>query len=789
MSQGNVIHISVRNLVELVLRSGSIDSRYVSAARAAEGTRLHKKIQASRKKQAKLNNYEYMSEVKLVSDFVYKSFTFEIEGRLDGLIIEKEKVYIQEIKTTRRNLDNIFEDFNPLHWAQAKCYAYIYSLQNNLEMIGIELTYCNADTEEIKEFKKDFYIGELEVYFYSLLESYILWAELLSEWTKQRDESIKKLAFPYKSYRKNQRELAVKVYKSILNRKKFFIQAPTGTGKTISTLFPAVKAIGEGVTLKIFYLTAKTITRQTAEEAIEGMAKEGLRLKAVTLTAKEKICFCEEIKCNPEYCMYADGHFDRVNQAILDILENEDKLDRVNIEKYAKKHKVCPFEFSLDLTLWADCIICDYNYVFNPKVYLKRFFQNNEENDYVFLIDESHNLLDRAREMFSASLNKKSFLKVKKVLKEKRLIKALNRINTYMLDISRNMTDEDTGTIDEKSPDVFCSYLREFSNKCDEFFDKAEQKEGEQELLELYFQVMDFLRISELYDSRYITYIENQGQDLKIKLLCLDPSYLLSEAHKRGMSSICFSATLTPLSYFRESLGGGEEDFFIKLASPFARENLGLIIAGNISTKWKDRENTYNNIVDYIYTSVKIKNGNYFVFFPSYQYMTKVYELFKEKYPDIKTLMQKEEMKEEEREEFLKAFETEGRQGIAAFAIMGGIFSEGIDLTGEKLIGTIIVGVGLPKISMEKDIILEYYKRKNKKGYEYAYMYPGMNKVLQAAGRVIRTETDKGIVVLIDERFLSAGYKELFPYEWNGYKVVYNAEQLENQVKEFWGNI
>ncbi len=785
----NIIHISVRNLVELVLRSGSIDSRYVSSTRAVEGTRLHKKLQGLRKKDAKLNNYEYMSEVKILHNFPYKNFEFEIEGRIDGLIIKGEKTYIQEIKTTMRNLENIQEDFNILHWAQAKVYAYIYALQNNMNDISIELTYCNAETEEIKAFIKDFQIGELEVYFYSLLESYIIWAELLSEWAEQRDISIKELNFPYQNYRKNQRELAVKIYRTILNKKKFFVEAPTGTGKTISTLFPAIKAMGEGITSKIFYLTAKTITRQTAEETISNMMKQGLKLKTITITAKEKICFCEKTNCNPEQCVYADGHFDRVNEAILDIFEKEDKFDRMTIEKYAKKYRVCPFEFSVDLTLWADCIICDYNYAFDPKVYLKRFFQDEEENDYIFLIDEAHNLLDRAREMFSADLTKKEFLQVKKQVKDRTVVRWLKKINDYILDTSKNMSDDEIGKIEKEIPLELCNNLRKFINICDEFLNDKEQKDGQEELLELYFKVMDFLRVSEFYDERYVTYIENQGQDLKIKLFCLDPSYLLSEAGKRSMSSIYFSATLTPLEYFRESLGGAEEDFYLKLPSPFSLEKFKPIIAGNISAKWKDREKTYDDIVEYLYLMVGNKKGNYFAFFPSYQYMNKVYELFKEKYTDVDVLMQKEEMTEEEKENFLKYFKENNSESMLAFAVMGGLFSEGIDLVGEKLIGAAIISVGLPKISIERDIILDYYRDKNNKGYEYAYMYPGMNKVLQAAGRVIRTENDRGIVLLIDERFLSGTYKALFPYSWSNYKVVYNKTQLEKELKEFWGNL
>jgi DNA excision repair protein ERCC-2 len=786
MSTSNKIHISVRNLVELVLRSGSIDSRYISSVRAVEGTRIHQKLQKARKKIAKLNNYEYISEVKLNYIFDYEHFTFEVEGRADGIVTNGSYIAIEEIKSTMRNLDNIEQDSNPLHWAQAKCYAYIYALQNKLTEISVELVYCQADTQEQKIFTRKFDIGELEVYFYTLIQSYILWAQMMSDWAKLRDGTIKDLDFPYEEYRKGQRQLAVCVYKTIQQKKKLFAQAPTGTGKTISTLFPVIKAMAEGETSKIFYLTARTITRQTAEDAFYNMKQKGLRFKVTTITAKDKICFCKEGSCTPEGCQYANGHFDRVNEAILDILECEDLLNRQAVEKYAQKHTVCPFEFSLDLTLWSDCIIGDYNYAFDPKVYLKRFFEEEAENDYVFLIDEAHNLVDRAREMFSASINKKTFLNIKKQIKDKKMNKCIKKLNTYMLSVMKTLTNDEMATITKEQPEEFYMYLREFTHIADEWLAKNEQDENHTNILELYFEVIDFLRISEFYDDRYVTYMQHNEHDLIIKLFCLDPSYLLSEAEKRSKASIFFSATLTPLTYFRQILGGKEEDFFIKLPSPFEHKNLDLLIAGNISTRWKNRQSSYEKIVEYLYVFSTAQKGNYFAFFPSYHYMNTVYELFIDKYPDITTILQDNSMNEEQRENYLLQFEKQKDKTVLGFAVMGGIFSEGIDLIGDRLIGAAIIGVGLPQISLERDIIAEYYKNTLGMGYEYSYMYPGMNKVMQSAGRVIRTQSDRGVVMLIDERFLYNDYVDLFPDEWQAYKKIYNKDTLETELNKFW---
>lgn len=786
MSLQNKIHISVRNLVELVLRCGSIDSRYISSVRAVEGTNIHQKLQKARKKIAKLNGYGYISEVKLNHTFDYQLFTFEVEGRADGIVIDGSYVAIEEIKSTMRVIESIDQDYNPLHWAQANCYAYIYGLQNNLTEISVELIYCQVDTFEQKTFTKQYTIGELEVYFYTLIQSYVLWAQMMSDWANLRDNSIKQLDFPYDEYRKGQRQLAVCVYKTIQQKKKLFAQAPTGTGKTISTLFPVIKAMGEGETSKIFYLTARTITRQTAQDAFGNMKQKGLRFKVTTITAKDKICFCKEGSCTPEECQYANGHFDRVNDALLDILEGEDLLNRQVIEEYAIKHNVCPFEFSLDLTLWSDCIISDYNYVFDPKVYLKRFFEDETENDYVFLIDEAHNLVDRAREMFSASLNKKLFLDMKKQIKDKKMNKTIKKINEYMLSVMRSIDQDEIGHITCDQPEELYMYLREFTHSADEWLTKNDKDENHKSVLDTYFQIIDFLRVSEVYDDRYVTYMQIDQYDLIIKLFCLDPSYLLSLAEKRSKATVFFSATLTPLTYFRQILGGNEEDFFMKLPSPFEYNHMDLLIAGNISTRWKNRDKSYEKIAEYLYVFSTVKKGNYFAFFPSYQYMHKVYELFINKYPEIITMVQDNSMNEEQRENYLLQFEKQNVKTVLGFAVLGGIFSEGIDLIGDRLIGAAIIGVGLPQISLERDIIAQYYKNTLNMGYEYAYMYPGMNKVMQAAGRVIRTQSDRGIVMLIDDRFLRNDYQQLFPDEWGMYKKVYNVTMLDDELNKFW---
>jgi len=772
------IKISVRNLVEFILRSGSIDSRFAGKSNAVEGTRIHKKVQ-------KAAGPEYATEVFLKHTVEYDEFLLTVEGRADGIIKRGDMVAIDEIKSTTAPLDIIDENYNSLHWAQAKCYAYIYAFDEGINHINVQLTYYQIDTEQMKCIEKTYHFDELKDFFCQLVDSYLIWARFMYQWSIQRDQSIKNLAFPFENYRKGQRELAVAVYKTISGQKKLFVQAPTGVGKTISTLFPAVKAMGEGLTSRIFYLTAKTITRSVVEEAFAKMRAGGLKMKTVTLTAKAKICFKEKVICNPDECEYARGHYDRVNDAIKDILEHEDQLERTAIERYAEKHRVCPFEYSLDLTEWADTVICDYNYVFDPQVYLRRFFADNS-GDYTFLIDEAHNLVDRAREMFSAELYKKTFLSLKKVTGKKSpsLSKILGRLNKCMLDLKKQCGESDF-LIQSSIPREISIWINHFVTECEEYLITQQGSEGYEDLLQLYFDALAFIRISELFDERYVAYTEKTNDDVKFKLFCVDPSHLLGEALKRGKASVLFSATLLPLDYYRSILGGDSEDYKMYLRSSFESRNRCLLIADRVSTKFRNREKSYSEIVKYIKAVVNKKQGNYMIFFPSYAYMNAVYNELMQDCPEMDVYIQTPDMAEEDREDFLGIFKENPKKSTLGFCVLGGIFSEGIDLKNDRLIGAIIIGVGLPQICLERDIIKDYFSKKNNMGYEYAYMYPGMNKVLQAAGRVIRSETDRGIILLVDERFSERGYQELFPKEWADYKRTH-INLIEKQIERFW---
>ena len=773
-----IIKISIRNLVEFIMRYGSIDNRYTSSIKAIEGIRGHQRVQKS-------YGDNYTAEVPLKYTLTYEDLEIMVEGRADGILIEDEKTIIDEIKTTTKDLLLIDENTNPLHWAQAKCYGYIYSMQNELDNIDIQITYYNIDTKSTRILRQSYTLKELEEFFFWLIDEYKSWAQLESDWVNKRNESIKKLKFPFENYRPGQRELAVRVYKSITDSKKCFAQAPTGTGKTISTIFPAIKAMGEDKTSKIFYLTAKTITREVAQNTISLMRKKDLNLKAVTITAKEKICKMEEVNCNPEYCPYANGYFDRINNSLKDILLKYNDYSKENIEKISEEYMLCPFELSLDLTNLSDVIICDYNYVFDPRVYLKRFF-DTKTTDYTFLIDEAHNLVDRAREMYSATLNEEKFVKVKKLIskKDKRITRVIKEIQSYFEDKLDDLTTVDENDlVESEAPLELCEILSSFIKFVDEYL--ARTNEENEELMDLYFDVYSFLSISDFYDKNYTTIYTKNFNGMTIKIYCVNPQKVIEEKMKKAKSNIIFSATLIPMDYFMKMYSYDEEDFIINLKSPFDVKNRLLMIGDNVATTYNKRFETSEDIASYIANCVQAKKGNYMVFFPSYKYMELVFDEMKENYPNINISIQESNMSEEEKEEFLSMFDEDNKETHVGFCVLGGHFSEGIDLTNDKLIGVIIVGVGMPQIGIERDIIKDHMKDSNK-GFDYAYVYPGMIKVLQAAGRCIRTDDDKGVILLLDNRYSQRRYQSLFPYEWYPNFRVRKSDDVKTLCEEFW---
>ncbi|TFE23184.1 ATP-dependent DNA helicase [Cohnella luojiensis] len=754
----HTVALSVRGLVEYVFLSGSIDSGFRTMTTLAEGTKAHQRIQ-------KQYGEQDQKEVHLSAEIPYGDLLFVVDGRCDGLLVgEDGGITIDEIKSTSMDIGAMTEeDSYPVHWAQANFYAYMYALNSGVQRMRVRLTYVQVDTEEQKRFEREVALEELVPYIAQIVESYAPYARMLQRNERLRDESIEGLDFPFAAYREGQRKLVSSVYKAIDEGRKLFAKAPTGIGKTISTLYPAIKAIGLGKIQHLFYLTARTITRTAAEDALSLMKSQGLILRAVTVTAKDKICFQEEVDCRKEKCPYAEGYYDRINGAILDLLENETLIRRDVIEKYARKHMVCPFEMSLDAAYGADAVICDYNYLFDPRVSLKRL-TGERKHETVLLVDEAHNLIDRAREMYSAALDKKDFLELEREFKGVRadIHSAAKAINKRFIEVRKRSDGE--AAITKEAP-------RELLELVEVFVAQAERELAagavSTRLLEVYFEALSFIRIGKLYDESYITYSEVNRNDVRLKMFCMNPSQLLRQMGKGFRSHVFFSATLSPLIYFMDMLGADEEDYSVTLGSPFAKEQWEVSIAP-ISTRYADREETKAPLVHLLRGLVEKRPGNYLYFFPSYAYMNGVYEVFmaENDHERVRTLLQTPDMAEEERESFLAAFDAENAQSLVGFAVMGGIFSEGIDLVGDRLQGVAVVGVGMPQLGLERNLIKSYFDDEGRNGFNYAYVYPGINKVLQAGGRLIRSERDRGVLALIDDRYLKPQYSRLLPEEW-----------------------
>lgn len=825
------VRISVRSLVEFILRSGDIDNRKAASPENAmqEGGRIHRMIQ-------RRMGPSYQAEVSL--SYAYDAGAYEIivEGRADGIITEKEietlsqaaieekatdgdetrpavtslqeqsvqkvTVTIDEIKGTYRDLKKMKAPV-PVHLAQAKCYAYIYATQKKLPDIRVRMTYCHMETEELRYFHEEYLYEELRVWFQDLMVQYKKWADHQFAWQKCRQESIRKMAFPF-PYREGQKELVTYVYQTIYHKRKLFVEAPTGAGKTISTVFPALKAMGEGMCERLFYLTAKTITRTVADDTISLLRERGLQLKSVILTAKDKICFMEETECNPVNCPYAKGHYDRVNEAMYDLLTHVDNFTRERIEAYAQKYQICPFELCLDMSLFADAVICDYNYLFDPHVYLRRFFAEGVRGEYIFLVDEAHNLVERGREMYSALLCKETFLELKKTVKayDDRIAKNLDKCNREMLALKR----ECEGCQVVAQTDALVRALIRLGTSIEDYLEDHEDSPVRADLLTFYFEVSHFLEMYELADENYVTYSElREDGSFIVKLFCVNPAGNLINCMRRGRSTILFSATLLPIGYYKTLLGAEEGDYEVYARSVFRPDKLGLFIGSDVTSRYARRGDAeYYRIASYIHNMIEKRQGNYMVFFPSHSFLQRVYEVYRDYFnadQTVECILQESHMNEEAREAFLNRFrgnedcdlqslirmdiEVEEERSLLGFCVMGGIFSEGIDLKNDSLIGAVIVGTGLPQVCNERELLKKYFDAWGENGFDYAYRYPGMNKVLQAAGRVIRTVDDFGVVALLDERFLSPAYQRLFPREWQD-RVAVTVDQIGRKVEKFW---
>ncbi len=793
------VRISVRGLVEFLLRSGDIDDRISPAFREnamQEGARVHKKIQRSM-------GGSYMAEVPLSLDVPQQRYILTVEGRADGIffavagipvpagnggmdarIMEKEIWCIDEIKGVYRDVEDM-DGPAEVHVAQAKCYAYIYALQHGLPEIGVQMTYCDLDTEEVRRFFEIYSFARLQAWFMDLIAEYRKWADFQYEWRSVSLASIQSLEFPY-PYRPGQKELASDVYRTILRKKNLFIQAPTGVGKTLTVLYPAVRAMGEGLGEKIFYLTAKTVVAFAAMDTFSLLRSRGYRGKVVQITAKEKLCRLEKPSCNPDACPYAKGHYDRVNDAVYELLHETDCFSRDVLTAQADRRMVCPYETCLDLSIWCDAIVGDYNYVFDPYVSLKRFFGEGNKGDYIFLVDEAHNLVERGRQMYSASIVKEDVLAVKQALRNlnKKVCRALDRVNRVLLGYKREYADY---TVHESISDLALPLMR-LSAEMDRFLQNPLPAALRDTVMNFYFSVRNFLDIYEVADSNYIIYSAT-GEDgtFTVKLLCADPSANLQARLGLARSTIFFSATLLPIGYYKALLSTDPDNYAVYAQTSFTSDQRLLLIGRDVSSRYARRgPEEYGRIAAYIYKIATAKKGNYIAFFPSYKMMADVEEHFSRlSCGAVDVIMQEPGMGEPEREEFLGEFSVERSRSMAAFCVMGGIFGEGVDLADDLLIGAVIVGTGIPQIGGESGLLKDFFDARDGNGFDYVYRFPGMNRVQQAAGRVIRKSTDSGVIALLDDRFLQWENRRLFPREWDDWRPC-TLSDVDGMLRDFW---
>ncbi len=800
-SESCAVELSVSELCLLALRSGDIGSSFAISEPRNDAKELYYKLQSEA--GAYYNPDVELFNTQRLGD-IYCTFC----AKVDGIIRKSGKIEVDKIKCVKGREASFVPD--ELTLGILKCYSYFVCVRDGLKTVDGRVSYYNLDTKRLKYFRYKFLFSELESFYLGLLERIRYRVEICAARASFELFAAENARFPYSQLREGQETMIRACYDAIKHGGRVFIEAPTGTGKTISALFPALRALGKGYCDKIFYLTPKTATRREAFLAAGKLHSGGCPQRTVVLTAKEQLCQCsarnhaERRSCAELGCPNSKGYYDRVDAALREMLDNYRGYPRSLILEVAKKYGVCPYELSLDLSELCDIIICDYNYAFDPSVYLRRYFgaEADARNEkYVFLVDEAHNLADRARDMYSAELRLSDFeetaaLAVQDVCGEEieqmlsPLIASIKSIKKLCRNdiISDGEGNERGFYISSQLPERIGRALDSFSKKCIEWIRKNRNHPLRQKMDMLLSAVKKYITISEYFDKKFRFYAEIADGDISARIYCLDPSDIMDSMLTRAVSSVMFSATLTPPEYFCDVLGGGKNAQKIGLPSPFPTENLCVAVADYVNTRFDAREDNAKRFATVIAAAVTARAGNYIAYFPSYQCLEQTYREFIKKYPRVETVVQKKNMTGAQRDEFLAAFKDDMGHLRVGFCVLGGVFSEGVDLPGSRLIGSVIFGVGLPGLSNERNIIKEHFDMMSEggMGYDYAYTFPGMNNVLQAAGRVIRRAEDCGIVVLADDRYATPKYRALFPKHWEGVKYAGNASSLAEIIRRFW---
>ena len=767
------IHLSVHDLVDFVLRTGDLDGRIFNRSTMQTGTDMHRQY------QQKIQIPGYHREMLLQGEFSFEALTFHVTGKADGLYESGDTVVVEEIKTTIAELKVFHQQHETWHMMQGLFYGYMYALLYGKQKIEVKLIYLHQVDDQRLDHSYTFTVEEAKRDLQAVIDEYGSFYSIVLKRQEALKVALPKLQFPFKTFRQGQRDLAKYVYGISQQGGRLFVEAPTGIGKTMSTLFPMVKGLFTHHE-KVFYFTAKNSGKLAAVEALEKLRSQGIPIRYVVITAKDKISFCPKGKINPDDCLYARGYYDKIKDVLLEGLTNHEAFDQSTIESLAEKHQVEPFELSLDLSLYVDVVIADYNYLFDPNAYLRRFFEDIQ-HPYAVLIDEAHNLVERSRDMYSANLSDAIFSQLDKATKK-------GSSKPFRSRISRLIKQWRT-LVDDVNEPRLVTIETSFINQLEKFITEAQlemrtkRKSLSDEAMDSYFKILRFFRLRELVGDHYRDWASLEQGDHQVHFECLDASRYIKSLTQRLHSVVFFSATLAPLDYYLPMLGAEAHDARFLLPSPFPRSNFKVLMASKVSTTLKTRDKTYLEVALYLEKLVENRLGNYLIFFPSYQYLDSVKGLLNLG-KDTLMLTQTKEMTLSDRELFLSQFTHAPKQTTVGLAVLGGIFSEGIDLIGDRLIGVGIVSVGLPQLSFSRDLMASYQTSLGHEGFSFAYVFPAINKVLQAMGRVIRSEKDKGVALLIDERFLRKEYGAI-QQRYPQYEVVHSPDEVEDTLAPF----
>ena len=774
------IELSVHELVDFVLRKGDIDSRSFNSMTMQEGTRIHNIYQSKQ-------GSNYLKEYPLKGIFSYEDSLVYLSGRSDGIILEEVPI-IEEIKSTNCDLNSFFKENEEWHLGQAICYGYLYAIEKGLDKVKIRLTYISQVNNDILKKNYCYKTDELLTKIHQYFDVYFQFARIIETRKNRRNQSLSELRFPFSNAREGQMKLIDFTKQAIESADSRFAEASTGIGKTMATIFSTLSYLKEDKLDKVFYLCPKNTNFDNAAKALEILNKEGYLLSYTEIRARSKMCpYKLEKACNPDDCPLTVGYYSKLKDVLKDCLVHENLLNSEIIDKYAVKYDVCPFELSLDFSVYTDFVVCDYNYAFHPISYLRRFFEVPDKTYRIFaLVDEAHNLIDRARDMFTVTFNEEDYKNLKKELKGYRnpeINKILRKINQD-LRLFKQFEFNDQPIILEQLDSKFIQHitkLRSEINVLETDNPKLKLKKGKDFLIDLY----KFIVINDLLNDGFKIILANKYDNLTIKLFCIDPSSFINKSLFHFLGTLFFSATLTPIDYFQKVNLNRDGFKTISLPSPFNPNNFFLIINDNISIKYKDRDKTLEEVVKEINIFVSKKVGNYLIFVPSFEYSRKIEKYF---INDSRFVFQTATMTNKDKDEFLANFKENPQESRIGVCVISGSFAESIDLTGDRLIGVVVVGVGLPQVNFDNNLVKDFYIQKEMNGYEFAYMNPGINKVLQALGRVIRTQNDKGSALIIDSRYAQSHYFSVLKERYKNYTKIKDSNGLIKALNSFYKN-